>query len=596
MEKGVSENGNGGKNGGPKCNHGNGLSDLKSSWKQFDNVGSKLLVQLCGSLAGSQYDIVTKEIVALLGPMFACGESELVLGRLKEIESLMTGNPEKGEIRNSGDNSEDNLQMTLRCLLLFMKLQAEYHQLCSDLVSSAIDHLTITCEDQENSELLQQIQSLKLKNMSAPLPSPVRHAALTRKMSGSGSSSPKHHKHGLKASLFSLFERKNSPEEGKSSFYVDIDQKKSEEDTVCSSQSENISDGHVTQNSQSDVLVDLGLDPSPSDKMLKEGISPTVGNSVLAPNGQVATQEELDSVINLLSGAGLGRGTMQTIPETRNPVNLQVPQAQPGAALSPSTSDSLDERMAPVRNKSQRRSEGSIDFSGFINTGHNTWPHQHRASLPGGQLGAPPQITYDFASTPVQQQQQNYCPGYRPTTLPPGGAGHFQTAYGMGFPDPKLNRTWPVNNLAGSGSVMDTINSSWSGGQDSDDLSDDSSCGEQFHTMSRLQYTEPRRDLFEDADGHYVKDDRTGEVKHHSLEDLLDGRSNTWPQQLQQPWSQSHLGAELMGPHDQTAYHRPISMQMSDPLSRRNIWQNTGQEFPLQPSQSQSVHGGLGPM
>lgn len=58
---------------------------------------------------------------------------------------------------------------------------------------------------------------------------------------------------------------------------------------------------------------------------------------------------------------------------------------------------------------------------------------------------------------------------------------------------------------------------------------------------------------------------------------LQDGRSsNTWPQQLHQPWSQSHLGAELVGSHDQSAYHRPISMQMSDPLSRRNIWQNSG--------------------
>jgi hypothetical protein len=65
-------------------------------------------------------------------------------------------------------------------------------------------------------------------------------------------------------------------------------------------------------------------------------------------------------------------------------------------------------------------------------------------------------------------------------------------------------------------------------------------------------------------------------VTYNFVHLLQDSRSNTWPQQLQQPWSQSHLGAELMGSHDQSAYHRPISMQMSDPLSRRNIWQNTG--------------------
>lgn len=39
---------------------------------------------------------------------------------------------------------------------------------------------------------------------------------------------------------------------------------------------------------------------------------------------------------------------------------------------------------------------------------------------------------------------------------------------------------------------MDTINSNWSGGQDSDDLSDDSSCGDQYQTLSQLHYTDPR--------------------------------------------------------------------------------------------------------
>lgn len=573
-----------------KDNLSKSLTDLQMSWKQFDNFSSKLLVQLSSSLTGNQYDTVSKEIVALLGPVFACGDSELVLGHLKEMESLMAGNQKLEE----GDTSSDEPKATLRCLLLFIKLQAEYHQLCSNLVSAAIDRLTIKSESEENSELFQQIHSLKLQNPAPRVQSPVRHAALCRKMSGSDSCSPKIQKLGLKASLFSLFERKNSPEEGKSSFYVDIDQKQSEENT---NQSTTVSEDHMTKKSQSDVLVDLGLDPNPQDKVSEKDVTSAAAKSGSIANGQVATQEELDSVINLLSGTGLSRGTMVTIPEIRNPVSLQVPPLQPGAKLSPLASDCIDEQTASVRNKSQRRSEGSIDFSGFVNTGHNTWPHQHRASLPGVQLGAPPQITYDFANTPVQQQQQNFIAGYRPTTLPPGGAGHFQAAYGMGFPDPKLNRTWPVNNLAGSGSVMDTINSSWSGGHDSDELSDDSSCGEQFHGLSRLQYAEPRRDLFEDTDPYYLRDERTGEVKHHSLEDLLDGRSsNTWPQQLQQPWSQSHLGMEFIGSHDQAAYHRPVSMQMSDPLSRRNIWQNSGPDFPLQPSQSQSVHGGLGPM
>lgn len=98
-------------------------------------------------------------------------------------------------------------------------------------------------------------------------------------------------------------------------------------------------------------------------------------------NGHVASQEELDSVINLLSGAGLGRGTMQTIPEQHNTSSLSLPGYQ-RSSLSPASSD-LDDRSLTLRNKGQRRSEGSIDVSGFSHQGHNTWPNQHRASLPG---------------------------------------------------------------------------------------------------------------------------------------------------------------------------------------------------------------------
>ena len=70
-------------------------------------------------------------------------------------------------------------------------------------------------------------------------------------------------------------------------------------------------------------------------------------------------------------------------------------------------------------------------------------------SLSGGQL-APPQITYDFSVPPPAPHHGN---NYRPNTLPPGGMGHFQVAYGLGFPEPKLSKTRPLNNLAGSGYV-----------------------------------------------------------------------------------------------------------------------------------------------
>jgi hypothetical protein len=111
MEKNIEN-----KSSGNKGNHGDGLNGLKSTWKQFDNAGSSTLVQLCGSLAGSQYDIVTKEIVALLGPVFACGESELVLGRLQEIESLLAGNQETVETKKSGDDYSENRRVNIYIL------------------------------------------------------------------------------------------------------------------------------------------------------------------------------------------------------------------------------------------------------------------------------------------------------------------------------------------------------------------------------------------------------------------------------------------------------------------------------------------------
>ena len=105
-------------------------------------------------------------------------------------------------------------------------------------------------------------------------------------------------------------------------------------------------------------------------------------------NGEVATQEELDSVINLLSGVGVA-SHMQTIPELSDSAHLHVPAPTGHASsLSPATSDSCMEERAMARGKGQRRSEGSIDPSGFGAgppgaPGTNTWPYQHRSSLPG---------------------------------------------------------------------------------------------------------------------------------------------------------------------------------------------------------------------
>lgn len=169
-----------------------------------------------------------------------------------------------------------------------MKLQAEYHMLCSNLVSSAIDHVMASSEELSDPELLQQVKALDLRHFSVP--------SKLKKSSISGLASPKT-KHGsLKASLFSFFERKNSPEEGNSNFYVDIDNPNEEggakyisennssgrqdvfkNHVTDSGQSESVEKEHVTETSQSEVLVDLGLDPSPiSSGATSQSVSPSL--------------------------------------------------------------------------------------------------------------------------------------------------------------------------------------------------------------------------------------------------------------------------------------------------------------------------------
>ena len=72
---------------------------------------------------------------------------------------------------------------------------------------------------------------------------------------------------------------------------------------------------------------------------------------------------------------------MSPIPEQQSSVSLQVPSLY--GSLSPSTSDSCMDNLSTQRSQSQRRSEGCLDLAGFGNPGRNTWPNQHRSSLPG---------------------------------------------------------------------------------------------------------------------------------------------------------------------------------------------------------------------
>ena len=72
-------------------NPGNLLNDFVTSWKNFDGAGSRFLYSLCTSLAESQYEGLSRDLVAVLGPVFGCGESELVLCHLRKMETVLSG-------------------------------------------------------------------------------------------------------------------------------------------------------------------------------------------------------------------------------------------------------------------------------------------------------------------------------------------------------------------------------------------------------------------------------------------------------------------------------------------------------------------------
>ena len=69
----------------------NVVGDFKNAWHLFDGAGSQLLYMMCSTLSGTQLGGITRDLMALQGPVFGCSKSELVLGRLKEMENLLAG-------------------------------------------------------------------------------------------------------------------------------------------------------------------------------------------------------------------------------------------------------------------------------------------------------------------------------------------------------------------------------------------------------------------------------------------------------------------------------------------------------------------------
>lgn len=153
--------------------------------------------------------------------------------------------------------------------------------MCSTTITSLLKKLVQSGETSDNKDLLQQMDSLDLLT-SSPRDSPNR--SLSRKKNA-GSSSPKtKNKHNTFTSSFlSLFERKNSPDEKSSAFYVDLNQ-------PASIQSESDGSSHMSADNQSDILVQIGLDPVQEEKSEDHRVFSLMTPQIIGPTGKILSK------------------------------------------------------------------------------------------------------------------------------------------------------------------------------------------------------------------------------------------------------------------------------------------------------------------
>ncbi|KAL3860254.1 hypothetical protein ACJMK2_010403 [Sinanodonta woodiana] len=578
------------------------LSRFGNAWRTFEDTGNDLLKSLGNQFKVSSNDKFGIEMCQLLQEVADDSDmKEKSLEKLKEINSLLQSLQkgsgqldEQGQFAGVGDSKNlGDFQVLFRCILLLLKMEADHHQICSRSLWSRVEALALVCEKHGNIDIIKQIKSLELS--LSPHQSPSRTIASKGSLNSVSGSPKLVSKHGnFKTTLFSFFDRKNSPsQESRSSFYVDL--------PLQSDNQEMLNDQNMQESKAGGVLVQLGLDP---DTNLNQLSSKTIMSmpevKVTAPlaaeiigtgkqkeeNNHLATKEELDSVINLLSGVSVSTiSPMQTIPEHQDdPSSLYVLPPLAVGSLSPSPSDSgID--MKTSRMQTQRRSEGSLDLSWYTKVGRNhgnTWPDQYQSTPSRRQMNQ--NVFLDFGVSSLPRKLTNdveLCPVG--TVMPPGaGTSHYTAGTNWGLGDSKLHRAWPVGNLTAAGSDM-LNNSSWSAcAVDSDDLSDDSSSEDQLSAVG-LDLVQAINSKWDDTSVSSNASSRKSlsleSARHHSMEDLLDSKStNTWPPPKQQLWGKpSPIQSEEDLPNQSTdlgAFHRPIQMQWSDPLSSPSFWLN----------------------
>ncbi|BFZ19642.1 hypothetical protein BsWGS_22681 [Bradybaena similaris] len=622
------------------------LSELHTALCLLDKAGAHLTQSLVQALEHTAFRCVAGVLVDRLADVFTAATSQAHLAVVLELETMIAGLI-SSEKRQTDPQSLG--QVLCHIALLVVKMKNQYYSQCHRKMTDLLQVLLHLKGEDPAFETISQltvklglISDVNSSNTSGiNLPSDPWDSSKMRasvpEVESQSSSEPR---------MMPFLEKQTVSDEKKGLFFVDAREERPEgkEPEKEAIPTVSVTPGSFEGTSYAPPhLAGQGLDPFSSSRPsilsdhlkhsehgshhlrpITDNFSSSHGSSIpvtVSCRSQLATEEELESVINLLSGVGYGPASpMQVIPEVMPPqgsMQLTVPQIY--RTLSPLSDTQLEDRR---KSQVHRRSEGCLDLSAM---GHHMWPHQHqchhRASLPSVQIFSatghrcgydtsspvPPYIrdspspNYNFHDPPSPSYLQRDPPSpfrshyaktlgvntgaVRPSMLSPlqwsSCPPASLTSSRMGGLEPVTQHgSWPL--YGGMSSVSPSVaeTSSWVGTQDCSDLSDDSSNEDQFFTVGKdLSH------MINSKDGSSDEDADSGQPD-------LSKSSSTWPPP-EPPMSANlsrGLTPELLEPPEMGHTHRPIQMQWSDPLSARSMWQPSSQD-PTHHKTSQSMQG-----
>ncbi|XP_055890267.1 uncharacterized protein LOC106070740 isoform X3 [Biomphalaria glabrata] len=482
-----------------------GIVNLHTAFIHLDRAGNHLVECLALGLQNTPYKSVGSLLTERLSSVFSLAVSSNNVSILKEMEAMLV------DIQNSDQQlfqSPSYGQILCHISLLLMKLKKQYFALCNTKIIEVIHSLLSLNGEDEVTKLV-----FKLGLADGQDPQKKSNASLPSSPWGS----PKMRKDrntvknptGAGFRILSFFEKKTS--HGRKGESEDMkSQLKEQVPSVPSVTSSHDNQTFLTSSQvvvSPDSLTESQFNNDDTCHMLLSRDSEHFQSSGMKP--ELATEEELESVINLLSGMGcVSVSSMQALPEIvppQGPMQLTVPQIY--CRPSPSSDTQVDD-LKTQKSQIHRRSEGCLDLS---SVSRNFWPHQqhhhHRASLPSVQIfsatgqksgfdtpSPAPSYVCDLPSPQSAKDQPS--PEYLRVDPPSPFRSHYANTLGVGLvvgPNMLSPLQWVTGSTGGEvsqsrpWSTCDGVSplSTGSGVQDCSDLSDDSSIEEQFFAVGK---------------------------------------------------------------------------------------------------------------